>query len=168
MKKKFLALICAMIFVMSFTSCASIMIQVGEMLGDLDDSYQKEELPVEHTTDIEFEVPEEGKIHIKSYSVTDGYNDQKLLVLKLDYTNLTEDDQCSNNTLRYLNAYQDGALLELISSVYDKDYATQIKQGSTIEVVITLILRNTTSDINFELEYEDEVLSTHTLSMVSL
>ena len=168
MKKKFFALVCVLIFVLCFTSCSVMLSKVGEIVEDIDTSTDEKKLTDEHSTDIDFQIPQLGKIHIKSYSIVDGFNDAKWLILKYDYTNLSEDNDCSVDVLRYLELYQDGASLNQITTVYDKDSETHIKPGASVEAIISLDLRNTTSDVEFELTYEEEVLSTYKLSIVSI
>lgn len=180
--KKLLSLLLALTICLSFGACGKDEPEtVEEAVEQVQSSWEKlseenEKKKAEENKQFEknqvkikngsFEIPDIGKVNLKSYVIMDGMLDTRNIVLTLEYTNTKADyDLSFNHFANYLTLYQDGAKLSSAFSSFDKEQTTTIKSGSTVEVVTSYTLRNETSDIEFECKDYNGEYGTYTLKL---
>ena len=92
----------------------------------------------------------DGQAVFKSYVVTHSRTGSQISFV-IDYTNTNDDINKSFYHMKsQIKLYQDGAELTTGYSRHDKDESTQLRNGTTIEVITTYNLRNETSDVELE------------------
>jgi len=130
--------------------------------GSIPDTSKPEYIP----TDITLSMPDTGEIYIHSYLITKDAYGRDILVLKMDYTNESDSDNSPNYVIADLGVYQEDVRQILIFSEYDNDERNStIRPGKTLEVIVTYELRNSTSDIYFELSDSQTVYGSVTLDI---
>lgn len=93
------------------------------------------------------EIPEIGSFKIKTYTISEYYN-EKIITLKGDYTNLRPESDLSLSNMRsHFHAYQDSVMLNAEFPGTDIDLFTMVRPGKTIEASCTYVLRTETDAI---------------------
>ena len=111
----------------------------------------------------EFEMPDPydeeslgATVKLKSFVVIEQtYNDNKLLVVTVDFTNETDGEASFSQFSGFIDTYQDGVRVGKGYSVFDKEMTTSIKGGKTIECVFTIELRDDKTDVEFDVNDEE-------------
>lgn len=96
-------------------------------------------------------------INIKSYAIFDGYDNNKILTVAADFTNKTDRDNYIKGICG-IKAYQNDVSLDIANhfmnpTIIEKDLATAIRPGKTLEIMFSIELRNEKEDV--EIEFED-------------
>lgn len=183
MKKRILALFLAVITCLSLSACdgekEAEKIEKAidesktamEKLSETADKKVAEKQKIfdknKKSTDVTFSIDQEGTLKLKSYAAMEGMLDSKVLTVVLDFTNNEPSyNQSFYNVNSYMTLYQDGAAINPFTSSLDKEQATMIKPGATIEVITTYELRNETSDVEVECkDREGNVIGTAVLKI---
>ncbi len=181
MKRKIAALL-ALVFCLSLVGCgepktpetveeaveqaqgalSSLEKQADEKEAAQQKEFDKSEIKVKNA---ELEIPEYGKVKIKSAGIVENIIGKNLVVV-YDYTNLYESDiNYYSRMAEMITLYQGGVKLDGSMTMLDKDGMTEIKPGATIEVIVSYKLRDTETDVEFEAKLGEEICGTYTLKL---
>lgn len=154
--KKLLALLLAVVMVLSMTACAPQKIR-DKVLGE--ENKEGDKPGTAHIDDCYIEITE-----CVAPLTSKFYGESSLILVKVDFTN-NSDDSTSMFFTAKIKAFQNGTELTTVSTttvedaIQVEDYTTDVLPGYTISTGYAFILKSTTDPVLVQICDDDDVIT---------